>query len=79
MPWEVIDVDWNDHYVRVGGTIRAELTYHYGDDHGSQALDDVTVQGLEQFSHTATPQVGGACGDRFHRESAPHVPFRIHS
>ncbi len=51
----MIDVAWNDQYVRVGGTIRAELTYFYGADHGSQAIADVTVQGLKQFSHTATP------------------------
>lgn len=55
VPWEVIDADWNDHYVRVSGTIRAELSYHYGADHGSQVIDDITLQGLEQLSHTATP------------------------
>ncbi|WP_143542963.1 hypothetical protein [Rhodococcus sp. NCIMB 12038] len=54
VPWHVIDHDWNEHYVRVSGRLRAELTYHYVADHGSQDVDDITLQGMEQLSPTPT-------------------------
>ncbi|MGF7123278.1 hypothetical protein J2X34_003707 [Rhodococcus sp. BE178] len=54
VPWNVIDTDWNDHYVRVSGTLRAELIYHYVADHGAQTVDDLAIQGMEQLSATAT-------------------------
>ncbi|MDO2381010.1 hypothetical protein V4F30_25960 [Rhodococcus sp. IITD102] len=49
VPWRVIDPDWDTDNVRVSGTFRAELVYHYVADEGAQLVDTLTLQGFEQL------------------------------
>lgn len=49
VPWRVIDPDWDSDNVRVSGTFRAELVYHYVADEDAQLVDTLTLQGIEQL------------------------------
>ena len=49
VPWYVTDHDWNDHYVRVAGEIRAELVYNFQHTELEDGLEELTLLGLEQL------------------------------
>lgn len=53
--WDVVDHDWNDHYVRVSGEFEAELVYQYTIVDGYDQVDNLTLEDFVQLKDVSAP------------------------